>query len=50
MARAEARIAFEQLLSRISDFQIPDEKPPDSIICLALHGYRRVDLTFTKAS
>lgn len=50
LARAEARISFEQLLSRISDFQIPEEKPPDSIICLALHGYRRVDLTFTKVS
>ena len=50
LARAEARIAFEQLLSRISDFRIPDDKPPDPIICLALHGYRRVDLMFTKAA
>jgi len=50
LARAETRIAFEQLLNRISDIQIPEDKPPEPIICLALHGYRRVDLTFTKAS
>lgn len=50
LARAETRIAFERLLNRISDFRIPEDKPPEPIICLALHGYRRADLTFTKAS
>ncbi|MGH9126390.1 MAG: cytochrome P450 [Acidimicrobiales bacterium] len=50
LARAETRIAFERLLNRISDFRIPEDKRPEPIICLALHGYRRVDLTFTKAS
>ena len=50
LARAEARIAFEHLLSRLDDIQIPDGKPPDPIICLALHGFREVHLTFSSAS
>jgi cytochrome P450 len=47
LARTEARIAFERLLSRLDDLRIPDDKPPDPIICLALHGYREVNLTFS---
>ncbi len=50
LARAEARIAFERLLGRLDDIRIPDDKPPDPIICIALHGYREVHLTFSSAS
>lgn len=50
LARAEARIAFERLLSRLDDIRIPDDQPPDPIICLALHGFRQVHLTFSSAS
>jgi len=50
LARAEARIAFERLLARLTDFRIPEGNPPDPIICVALHGYRKVDLTFSRAS
>jgi cytochrome P450 len=50
LARAEARIAFERLLSRLDDIRIPDDKPPDPIICLALHGFREVHLTFSASS
>jgi len=50
LARAEARIAFERLLSRLDDIRIPDDTPPDPIIRLALHGFREVHLTFSSAS
>lgn len=50
LARAEARIAFERLLSRMDDIRIPDDMPPDPIICLALHGFREVHLTFSSTS
>ncbi len=50
LARAEARIAFERLLNRLDDIRIADDKPPDPIICVALHGYREVHLTFSSAS
>ena len=50
LARTEARIAFERLLDRLTDLRIPEGRPPDPIICVALHGFREVHLTFSKAS
>ena len=50
LARTEARIALERLLERLTDVQIPEVRPPDPIICVALHGYREVYLTFTRAA
>ena len=50
LARTEARIALERLLERLTDLRIAEDRPPEPIICVALHGYREVHLAFSKAS
>ena len=50
LARTEARIAFERLLDRVTDLRLLEGTPADPIVCVALHGFREVNLTFSKAS
>lgn len=50
LARTQMRIAFEHLLARLDDIRFAPGKDPEPLLHLAVGGYEKVHLQFTKIS
>jgi cytochrome P450 len=47
LARSEGRIAFETLLSRLTNIAVADDNPYERELSMVLRGWKSLHLTFT---